>query len=347
MWGRRSQQKFDQLVKQLKDDKFKYVEKDDEEIDWRRYDKAQINEINDMLLMITEAVDVACRRLEFEEVKGPGRPPNSPGDLAKAILMQQYFGVSNRVAEGLVLLFKEKMGFTSTFSYKTIERAYGDPKVTLLLRELFRMSQEPVKDKEHVFSPDGTGLPRSTKLNWENDKGKEYSQKGYEKMVAMIGYKYKLFSAVEITDHPHDHENPYFPSLLQQTLEAYDQVSTITADPAYLSRDNCTLITQADATPRIYPKEEITLNSKGSSGWTEMLLNFIDDPQEWLREYHHRSIVETGFSTLKRDYPKPLRKRLDPRRKQEAFTRACGYNLKRLCYLKYLEDISATEVWNT
>lgn len=347
MWGKNTQRKFDELIKQLKEDKFKYTEKDDEDIDWSRYDKAQVNEINDMLLMIREVVDAACRRLSPQEAGGPGRPPNNPGDLAKTILMQQYFGVSNRVAEGMVLLFREKMRFANTFSYKTIERAYENLQVTLILREVFRLTQMPVKDKETVFCPDGTGLPRSAKLNWENDKGKEVSQRGYEKMIAMVGHKHKLFSAVEVTSHPHDNENPYLPALLQQTVDAYEQVTLVPADCGFLSRDNCTLITEAGAVPRLYPKEGITLNSRGSRGWTEMLLDFVDDPQQWLREYHTRSIAETGLSVLKRDNPKPLRKRLDQRRKQEAFTRATNYNLKRLCYLKHLENIIAAKSWNT
>jgi len=165
-------------------------------------------------------------------------------------------------------------------------------------------------------------------------------------MIAMIGCRYKLFSAVEIAEHSHDHESPYFQSLLHQTTQTYDHIGSVSADSAYLSRDNCTLITGVGAIPRIYPKEGITLNSKGSSGWTGMLLDFIKDPQQWLREYHSRSIVETDFSVFKRGFSKPLRKRIKGRRKQEAFTRACDYNLKRLCYLKHMEEISATEVWD-
>jgi len=41
---------------------------------------------------------------------------------------------------------------------------YENPLVTLILGEIFRMSQEPI-DKEHIFSPDGTGLPTSMKQN--------------------------------------------------------------------------------------------------------------------------------------------------------------------------------------
>jgi transposase len=69
-----------------------------------------------------------------------------------------------------------------------------------------------------------------------------------------------------------------------------------------------------------------------------MLLDLIEDPQEWLREYHLRSISETVFSVYKRDFAQ-LRKRIPRRRKKEAFSRVCDYNMKRLCYLHYLKGL--------
>ena len=91
--------------------------------------------------------------------------------------------------------------------------------------------------------------------------------------------------------------------------------------------------------PRIYPKEGMTLKMRGSAAWTEMLYTLIKDPQKWLEEYHCRSISETVNSTFKRDFPVPLQKKINVRRKQEAFLRVCSYDLKRLCYLRYLEDL--------
>lgn len=343
------QEKFDRLMEQLKRDEFKYVARAEREIDWSSYDRAQINEINDMLLLIRDAVEEASLRLGIEEMlknAGPGRPQNHPADLAKAVLMQQYFCVSNRVAEGLVKLFMEKMRIKGAFSYKTIERAYEDPLVTLILKEIFRLTQEPVKDKEHEFSVDGSGLPTSIKQNYENDCRKDGKRRGYEKMIAMVGSAYKLFSAYELAENPEDNESPYFSPLLVGTASCYEQIDLVPADSAYLSRHNCDLIAGVGGIPRIYPKQGVALKRRGSKPWTEMLLSFIDDPQEWLREYHLRSISESAFSVFKRDFPIPLRKRIKLRRKQEAFTRACDYNIKRLCYLKYLEGISAVEVWN-
>ena len=366
MGGERKEQKrFNELVKKLKDNDFKYTEKEEKLRDWSKYDKAQIHEINDMLLIIADYVDESMKRLKIEKncEKGPGRPSYPPDDIAKAILMQQYLGMANRSTEGLVILFKEKMRLSTTFSYKTIERSYEDPFVTLILNEVFKMTQEPISDKEHTFGIDGTCLPTSIKQNWETDKPKKpvvkenktkkdiktvesnkevkekEKSKGYQKMITFVGTTYKMITAVTFPENPDTNESPYFIPMLRLTHENYRDIDLVAGDAAYISRINCTAVAGLGAIPRIYPKQGLTLKMKGSSAWTKMLLTLIDDPQMWLEEYHNRSICETVNSTFKRDFPAPLRKKLDDRKKQEAFTRVCDYDLKRLCYLKYLDNL--------
>lgn len=121
------QMRLEAFIEGLKDGEIKYVpkESDDSKVDWSKYDRAQVNELKDMILFIRRVVDRAVARLDLDEVEvnGRGRPPYPPGDLAKGVLIQQYFGVSNRVAEGFVDLFKEKLGIDESFSYKTLERA--------------------------------------------------------------------------------------------------------------------------------------------------------------------------------------------------------------------------------
>jgi len=379
---RKDQKKFNELVKDLKNKKFEYVHKEEKVIDWGKYDKAQIHEVNDMLLLIADYVDEATKRLGIEEKpeKDPGRPTYPPDDVAKAVLMQQYFCYANRQSEGLVVLFNEKMRIKTLFSYKTIERGYQDPFVTLILNEVFKMTQEPISEKEHSFTVDGTCLPTSIKQNWENDKqklAKEKAQKEkeeaikkkelkeraepsptkdskkntsiekiepekkktYEKMIAVCGTTYKLITSVTFPENPHANESPFFVPLLKFTNENYDRIDLVAGDAAYVSRLNCTTVSKMGGIPRIYPKEGMTLKMRGSAAWTEMLLTLIKDPQKWLEEYHCRSISETVNSTFKRDFPAPLQKKLNVRRKQEAFLRVCNYDLKRLCYLRYLEDL--------
>ena len=141
------------------------------------------------------------------------------------------------------------------------------------------------------------------------------------------------------------HDSPFLDPLLRETADVYSSVDLVCLDEAFLSRDNCDLIEKVGAVPRISPKQGITLKRKGSWAWTEMLLDFIENPQKWLREYHLRSISETVLSTYERKFPVPIRRRIPQRKKTEAFSRVCGYNLRQLCYLRYLKGLAVH--WRT
>ena len=111
-------------------------------------------------------------------------------------------------------------------------------------------------------------------------------------------------------------------------------------DAEYLSRENCKFVKEEiKALPRIFPKRGITLNSKGSDAWKQMLLEFVNDTQKWLEEYHSRSIVETVNSTMKRLFPNPLRKKVVERKATELFTRIVVYNIHQLVYLCYTKEV--------
>ena len=343
------QQKLTNLIAQLKDDKFQYQEKTPKNTDWTKYDLAQTSEINDTLLFIRDIVEQAAYNLDLPKVpdhREPGRPKHNPSDEAKVVLMAQYFGLSNRVAQGYMLLFKEKLRLTSLFSYKTIERAYGDMEVQQILEEVFELTNVPVADLEREFGPDGSGLATSCKQNYENDRAKDQTRKGYEKIMVMVGLKYKLVSAFKFADKPSAHEAPYFEFLLNETVKRYRRVDLVAGDSGFLSRVNCDLVVGVGGVPRFYPKRGCCLRSKGSRAWRVMFEELVLDPQKWLEDYHRRSNVEGCFSVLKRDNFLPLRKKLVVRKRQEAFSRVCNLNIKRLCYLNYLENINARETWH-
>ena len=105
-------------------------------------------------------------------------------------------------------------------------------------------------------------------------------------------------------------------------------------DSGYLSRENCALIEKMGAMPRILPKTGVSMKARGSGAWKRMMLEFVEDTQRWLREYHSRSIVETVNSTMKRLFG-PLMKRLVERKATEILARILVYNVRQLIYLKY------------
>jgi transposase len=352
--GRRSNQSvLNSLLTRVEagDNGFKYESKERKTIDWSKYDTAQINEINDMLESIRDSVDQAVWELNIEarykeEKTKPGQPMVFPGDLAKALLLQQYFQVANRVAQGLVMLFKEKLRITDTFSYKSIERAYANRFVQDILHHLFIATQKPVIGKEHCFSTDGTGAPTSMKYNYETEKhrrkqNEERKLDTFEQLILTVGSQYQLITDFIMTSNPHANESPFLKEAVQRVSSSYEDIDVWTADAGYISRENTEAISLIGALPRIYPKKNDTFKAKGSSAWKQMHYDLIRDPQQWLRDYHQRSISETVNSVYVRMFPKPLGRDIRVRRFYEAFTRVCVYNLKRLVYLRYLEDIIA------
>lgn len=342
----KAQLKLTQLIKDVKSREYKYIPKEEKPIDWHSYDIAQLNEMNDYLVLTREIIDEIHKEIGDIDQGNIGKPPKSCFDKAKAIMLQQYFECSNRVTAGLVKLFKEKLNIQEMLTYKDIETAYENACVVLVLKLLFEKTNEPVKALERQFTGDGTGLATSIKQNYANDKDDEKKMKLYDKMVFTVGVEYKMLSAVEITEGI-SNEAPFIVPLLEETNRIYDKIDLFSYDAAGYSYDVIDYIANTlNAIPRIFPDKNAVLKSYGHMAKKKMLLDFINYTQQWLEGYHTRSISETRNSTDKRVFPRPLLKRLDCRRFVEGFVRACRYNVRQLVYVHYLHGIPVRWIKN-
>ena len=306
-----------------------------------------------MLYTITKLVDEATNRIpaeELEKERGRGRPPvYSPADIAKVMLMQSYFGVSNRVAAGLALVFKEKLRLADTFSYKTIERGYDPGPVTRILQEVFRLTNEYGNANEETFSFDGTGEPTSTKVNYESVRSEQRrkedtttgswpsSRHEFQYSESSVGVHTKIFGGATSTEGHSVGELLMFPAVLSQTRINCPGMRTVLGDALYSNRPACSMVTASGARPYFFPKVNSIFMSHGVPSWKEMMYAFVDDPQRWLSVYHMRSISETANSMDKRRFPWKLKKRLAWRKDVESFLRRDVHNIRQYSYLSYLQ----------
>ena len=335
----KAQDRLTDLIKDVRSRKYKYVPVEEKPIDWRSYKEAQINEMNDYLVLVREIIDEIHRELGDIDQGRVGKPPKSCFDRAKAIMLQQYFEASNRVAEGLARLFKEKLGIKDELTYKDIETAYESPYVVMVLKLLFEKTNEPVAGLEHEFSGDGTGLPTSIKQNYENDKGDSKKMRLYDKLVCVVGTKYKLLSAAEITEGTAN-ESPFVVPLLKESSSMHNNMKLFCYDSAAYSLDIIDYITDVlHAEPRIFPPVNAVLKTYGSMSKKLMLLDFLNNTQQWLRQYHTRSVSESRNSADKRVFPRPLLKRLECRRHVEGYAHACRYNIRQLSYVFHINSV--------
>ena len=280
--------------------------------------------------MIRDVVDVASARLQKDAaVKGPGQPPVPIDDVVKVLLMQSYFGVSNRVAEGFARLFKEKLGIKSEFSYKTIERGYDPERSKALLDRVFKITNEIGNQVENKFGIDGTGDPTTTKVNYESGRAQQRKEReggdtntkldafpgtkhDFQYSVMSIGLTTKIFAGFATTDYHTLGELHHFENILNQTLNNCPNFDTLSADRLYANRAICTLLGDHDITPYLLPKSNATFRSHSVPLWKYMLYSLVIDPQKWLENYHDRSVSETGNSMLKRREPTKIRNPLIP-----------------------------------
>ncbi len=343
------------LITEIREGTYPYIERPQTKIDWSLYDVAQCREIADMILSIGIFVDYAVDRgnLKVSTKKHRGRPLCPPGDIAKILLLQSYLGKPNRPAECLIYLFSEKLRLKSEFSYKTIERGYDRESVNKILIAVFMITNECVSGLEKIFSVDGSGTPTSIKQNYARDRevqrkklrkrlndafSSSFSKHDYVYKEAIIGVKYKLFAGWLSTTNHTVGETTLFPTIFTQAINNHPYMEKILGDGAFAARWICQLVKEHNVIPRFLPRKNVRFKAKGVQEWTEMLLSLFVNPQEWLRDYHLRSNSEAGFSMLSRTNSQPLHKRLPQRRETEDYLRPIVHNIKRLCYLKYIDD---------
>lgn len=359
---RRKEQELQGIITQIREKEFAYTPSEEKKINWRAYDKAQYREIAEMLDFIREIVDAAEERVaartppkQYTRVGRPGEIPAS--DVLKVLLMQTYFEESNRVAEGLQILFSDRLGLRTQFSYKTIERGFDDPDVRELMDDVRVLSNKPVKNLEKVFSVDGTGHPVSSKQNYASDRSKQNqtrglkaqtdafptSEKPYVSSVGIIGVKYKLYASWSSTTKKEVGERSMFNDLFDDAINIHPQMQCLLGDGLYGNRPTCKTVGEAGVMPVFLPARNVTMQKKGVKYWVSMLSWIHDEPQEFLRVYHGRSISETGFSMDKRAFPKPVSKRLAVRKETATNLRYLCHNVRQLVYIKFLcEEVNVT-----
>ena len=354
------------LITAARDGDADYEPRPPAKMDWGLYDMAQTREIADTLELTRRLVDAAEERLlprVGKRARRRGRPPTPAADIAKVLIMQTYFGVPNRVAESLLLLFGEKLGISREFSYKTIERGYDRAAVNRILDEVVALTNAPVQGLEKVFAPDGTGMPASGKENYAEKRAKQ-SEKNREAGgwpdevpspksspggrvrqpvfgAGMIGVRSKLWTAWKGSCDPHVGELAHFGENLARTKALHPEMEMVTGDGAYAGRPQCRLVAEVGAVPRFLPRRNATLKREGVKAWMDMLLAMAEDPQRWFGEYYQREAVETGNSMTK-NRKGPLRKKLDARKETETYLRFVQHNVRRLAQLRWLWGLDPT-----
>lgn len=344
-----------QHVTQVREGTFPYRSRPPSHRDWAMYDRAATHEARDLLdLMVSATGTLVDRVPAWAEVPADhhGRDPVVTVDRLRGLLWQSYRGVANRPAASELGLLGREMGVGRSYSYSTVARAYHDPEVLLALRSLLWLTNEPVIGEERGFAIDGSGFSTAVAHHYASSRG---SQRGTEREagafpsvprpwvrnVANIGLDYQLVAGWKSWVDPMNGELSAFEEVFRMTAALHPEAKIQLGDGLYAVRWVVGRVAEAGMEARFLPRRDVTLKCLGEPAWPKALWGLVKEPQEWLREYHERSRVEAFWGALKARNPSKVRKRKVHAQVVEATLRAVVYNLRRLCYWRWLIGLDA------
>lgn len=285
------------------------------------YDKRLRSETRTVFWMINEDVDKASELITIKQATG--RPLKDRAMLTKLHLIQRLFNLTNRQMESFtdILIFAQH----ETFSYKTIERAYDDPVVRMIIHNLFVLTCGEPRDVDS--SADGTGISltitkhyRTDRINDLKNKEETSKQKEYLYTVAIIDLDTNLYLGYATGFKS---EKQLFLEAKKMLFDNGFSINSIRMDKYY---SNQSMMQEFNTKTKVYliPKKNATI--KGSFEWKHLLKKFVSKPLEYLSEYYKREKSESANSKDKKRCSL-IRQRKPERIMGAAFTNAVIHNL--------------------
>jgi transposase len=180
----------------------------------------------------------------------------------------------------------------------------------------------------HRIAADATGVGTKVFKRWITIRAKrKASKRDYLKLHAIFQLPELNIPNMEVTSGEAN-DSPILKRLLREL--PLDDIEAAAMDSGYLSRKNCTLLSEHHVRSiYIKPKKNTTARSRGSKAWREMILIYRKNREEWIRQYNSiRPLAESGFSAFKRTMGHWLTSIKRCMQRKELLTRVLVYNLR-------------------
>ena len=253
-----------------------YENKEPKEINWNAYTLSQISDAKETLLFIKREVD-KCKL----PPKKAGRPSDYKA-LAKAILICEALGFTERKAQGWLELLGPFAGIYEKLDDRVIGNAYNKSEVAYILKQIFDKN----KTSNGKLMGDGSGLETSRKQNYG------LNRKSTKEFLTSIVDSREIVQAFDFSG---EDECKAMHSLIKEV-----EGESLRLDAGFNDRKLISEMVELEIVPYVYPRKNNKIN--GDEGWREMYLEFFYDVIAWLTEYYQRVHCESFHSAFKRVY---------------------------------------------
>ncbi len=304
--------------------KFEYQSKKISPIDWASYNQAQTNE---KVMLLNIANDV-LNLFAFEQSKSNGIPLFAPKDILFGMLVKIYNKNSARRTVSDLKLLKELGYIEHVPCYSTLMNHFNNQSFKFILEKMIELTALPLKEVENYFAADSTGFSTSQFGRWFDEKwGEEKEKRIYRKAHVMTGVLTNVVTSCIVTKQEGvgTGDSTQFKPLLEKTSINF-KVKEVSADMAYLSRENLEAVIKAGALPFVPFKSNVTGTGNGYV-WHTLWKYFKDRPQEFYESYHKRSNVESTFHMIKQKFGSYLMTKTYPANTNEILCKVVAHNI--------------------
>ena len=299
---------------------------------WPAYNSAQTNEHKHFQALLADL----CGSLTAPAPRR-GQQPLTPSDAAFCAVYKTYSTMSARRFSGALQESKEN-GFASRVPhFNSVLNFFDSESSTPILNDFVERSASPLVAVESHFAVDSTGFAGARYARWFDEKyGAPRSEIQWMKLHAMVGVKTNVITSCKITGKE-GADSPQLPELVSRSAKQFE-VKKLSADKAYGAEANFTAVNSAGG--EFYPAFKSNTTG-GIGGAFEKAFHLMSlNKDEYAKNYHQRSNVESTFSALKRKFGESLRSKNELSMKNEILAKVVCYNITCVIQEMYCLGIS-------
>ncbi|MBU3896903.1 MAG: transposase [Nanoarchaeota archaeon] len=268
---------------------------------WSAYNKAQMNEKQ---LFMELLCDLCNDAEEPEYVFGRLKIPVA--DILFCSAFKIYSGYSGRRFTTDMRTAKEDNYISKVPHYNSLFNFLKNLNTSAILMKMIQKSGLSLKDVETKFAIDASGFSTTRYRRWFDFKyGHERDFRIWVKAHVVCGVGTNIVTAVRLSE-ARAHDNKFFKELINDTSSNFN-VCEMSADKAYMSRNNLELVDSLGGKAYIPFRSNVTGKQRGSKLWGKMYHYFKYNNEDFMKHYHLRSNVESTFSMIKRKFGDTVR----------------------------------------
>jgi|WetSurMetagenome_2_1015567.scaffolds.fasta_scaffold19009_6 transposase len=307
-------------------------------IDWIKYEKQWTNRLRTALEEITATINQAGEMIHVNP-KPFGRPPITSAKKKALILLQKDLAqFSNRKMADLLPMFAFLNDVET--SYKTIERAYSNLMIRMIIHNMFIILVKRKKIKKADLTGDGTGYGLTITRHYRTVREKQVkaAKSGGVKKSSEAKTKQErrrlftfAFALMDLDSHMYvgygaslRSERAAFEKALEIMRDAGVEAKSVRLDQYYGTQSTATLFGK-DTALYVIPRSNTTI--KGPYVWKDMVRDLMWYPFLFLKEYFRREHSESGFSADKRCDGWKIWQRRDDRIETATMCKGVWHNL--------------------